>query len=60
MQFNGENIDLVIDFEPCIWYDVQYRGKALFRIGKGLSMSVKRRDNKNRILRNGESQRPDG
>ena len=60
MRFNGENIDLVIDFEPCIWYDVQYRGKALFRIGKGLSMSVKRRNNKNRILRNGESQRPDG
>ena len=60
MRFNGENIDLVIDFEPCIWYDVQYRGKALFRKGKGLNMSVKRRDNKNRILRNGESQRPDG
>lgn len=60
MRFNGENIDLVIDFEPCIWYDVQYRGKALFRKGKGLSMSVKRRDNRNRILRNGESQRPDG
>lgn len=31
MQFNCENIDLVIDFEPWIWYDVQYRGKALFR-----------------------------
>lgn len=60
MRFDCENIDLVIDFEPWIWYDVQYRGKALFRKGKGLSMSVKRRDNKNRILRNGESQRPDG
>lgn len=60
MRFDCENIDLVIDFEPWIWYDVQYRGKALFRKGKGLSMSVKRRDNKNRVLRNGESQRPDG
>jgi len=32
----------------------------LFFAGKEQNMSVKRRDSKNRILRNGESQRSDG
>lgn len=36
-----------------------YCDEALF-FERGVTMSEKRRDNKNRILRTGESQRPDG
>ena len=37
-----------------------YRAKALFVMKGANKMSVKRRDKKNRVLRNGESQRADG
>lgn len=43
-------------------YDIipLYRAKALFVMKGANKMSVKRRDKKNRVLRNGESQRADG
>ena len=49
-----------MEFEPRSWYDIDIVS-GLFFIGKEQKiMSEKRRDHKNRILRNGESQRSDG
>ena len=43
-----------------MWYNVVKRIKALSIMERSITMSEKRRDNKNRILRTGESQRKDG
>lgn len=48
-----------MEFEPCVWYN-QPHGKALFiPFERSLSME-KRKDNKGRLLKTGESQRKDG
>nr|WP_330396539.1 integrase DNA-binding domain-containing protein [Blautia pseudococcoides] len=44
---------------PRLWYTL-YVISGLFQKWKGAFMSEKRRDSKNRVLRNGESQRKDG
>lgn len=49
----------MVDKEPGIWYNIYKHIWALFN-QKGANMSEKRRDNKNRILQTGESQRSDG
>ena len=43
-----------------MWYNVVKHIKALSIMERSITMSEKRRDNKNRILRTGESQRKDG
>jgi len=42
-----------------MWYNVVKHIKALSIMERSITMSEKRRDNKNRILRTGESQRKD-
>ena len=49
----------MVDRKPGIWYNIYKYIWALFN-QKGANMSEKRRDNKNRILQTGESQRKDG
>lgn len=43
-----------------MWYNIVKHIKALSIMERSITMSEKRRDNKNRILRTGESQRKDG
>lgn len=48
------------EIEPWMWYNIVKHIKALSIMERSITMSEKRRDNKNRILRTGESQRKDG
>ena len=46
-----------IELVSVVWYDI-HTIQGAFR--KGVAMSEKRKDNKGRILKTGESQRPNG
>ncbi|WP_354022696.1 integrase DNA-binding domain-containing protein [Faecalibaculum rodentium] len=43
-----------MEIGPRLWYNIDYI------VPRSIDVSEKRRDSKNRILRNGESQRKDG
>lgn len=49
-----------MEFEPRTWYDIDIVSRLFFIRKEQKIMSEKRRDNKNRVLRYGESQRSDG
>lgn len=56
----SNNFEKQMEFEPQTWYDIDIVSGLFFIRKEQKIMSEKRRDNKNRVLRNGESQRSDG
>ena len=52
-------VQINMEIEPWLWYNLSISCRGSFH-GKERSVSEKRRDSKNRILRSGESRRKDG
>lgn len=49
-----------MEIEPSAWYNVNVSCRGSFLLRKECRRMGKRRDHRNRVLRNGESQRKDG